>query len=445
MPGTATIPANDWSQEHSLSGSFVFVEIPTAGGSFPPLLLLPSRLPSRLRAFAALIFDPKSCNFGKICVSIVVASACAFLEPAWGAKKEAPPATTAAPAGELAFPGAQGFAAYATGGHGGETVHVTTLADSGAGSFREAVSRPHRMVVFDVGGYIELHSALHIGSDITVSGQTAPGEGVGTRGEEISFSGSKNVIVQYMRFRQGLAPKEERKSAINIHDGSNIILDHLSIQWGRWDTVDITGGSNITIQYSIIGPGVAPQRFGCLCEADGVTFSHDLWINNHSRNPKSKGRVQFVNNVVYNWQLDAYIEGASKGKNWHDIIGNYFIAGPESKHGPFARGNGNSQVYARDNYYDDNRDGKLNGKLVPQSELGSVTILKEPFATAPIDIDTAEQAYERVVAGVGCSLHRDSVDKLLIDDLTSLGTKGKIINSPDDMGGFGTLAATKPQ
>lgn len=354
---------------------------------------------------------------------------------------EAQRTTAPAPDQQLAFPGAQGFGAGASGGRGGRSYHVTTLDDSGAGSLRDAVSHGHRMIVFDVGGYIELKSALHIGSDLTISGQTAPGEGIGTRNAEVSLSDSHNVIIQYVRFRQGLAAHEEKKSALNIHDGSNIILDHVSIEWGRWDTLDMTGGSNITIQYSIIGPGIAPQRFGSLCETDGVTFSHDLWINNHSRNPKSKGKVQFINNVVYNWQLDAYIVGASAGKNWHDIVGNYFIAGPETKHGPFARGNANSQVYARDNYFDDDKDGKLNGKLIPESELGPVTILKEPVAPLPLQIDTAEEAYQKIVATVGCSLHRDSVDTRLIEDLTSLGKKGKIINSPDDMDGFGDLKA----
>jgi hypothetical protein len=353
---------------------------------------------------------------------------------------EAQPSPAEAPSsGDLAFPGAVGFGAKATGGRGGETYHVTTLADSGTGSLRDAVSKGHRIIVFDVGGYIALKSALHIGSDVTISGQTAPGEGVATRDAEVSLSDSHNVIVQYIRFRQGLAPKEDKKSAINIHDGTDIILDHVSVEWGRWDTLDMTGGSDITVQYSIIGPGVAPQRFGSLCEVENITFDHDLWIDNHSRNPKSKGKVQFINNVVYNWELDAYIVGASAGKNWHDIVGNYFIAGPDSKHGPFARGNDNSQVYARDNYYDDNKNGKLDGKLIPESELGTVTILKESFAPLPPQIDTAEQAYQKIVATVGCSLHRDSVDTKLIDELTSLGAKGKIINSPDDMGGFGDL------
>src|SRR5579871_965606 len=192
-------------------------------------------------------------------------------------------------AGIPSFPGAEGFGAVATGGRGGEVVHVSNLNDDGPGSLREAVSKAHRTVVFDVGGYVELKSILHVASDLTIAGQTAPGEGIGTRGHEVSFSSSSNVICRYIRFRQGLAEKEDKKSAVGMHDAHKIILDHVSIQWGRWDTVDMTDASDVTLQYCIIGPGVPPQRFGCLCQSDNVTFSHDLWISNQSRNPKSKG------------------------------------------------------------------------------------------------------------------------------------------------------------
>ena len=116
-----------------------------------------------------------------------------------------------APAAPLAFPGAEGFGSHATGGRGGEVYHVTNLDDAGPGSLRDAVSRGHRTVVFDVGGYVQLKSILHVASDITIAGQTAPGEGIGTMGHEVSFSGSKNVICRYVRFRQGLAPKEEQE------------------------------------------------------------------------------------------------------------------------------------------------------------------------------------------------------------------------------------------
>ena len=78
----------------------------------------------------------------------------------------------------LAFPGAEGFGQFASGGSGGETFHVTTLADSGTNSFRDAVSKPHRTIVFDVGGIIRLKSNVAVSSDLTIQGQTAPGEGI---------------------------------------------------------------------------------------------------------------------------------------------------------------------------------------------------------------------------------------------------------------------------
>ncbi len=146
-----------------------------------------------------------------------------------------------------AFPGAEGFAAYVTGGRGGEVYHVTHLGDSGPGSFRDAVSRGPRIVVFDVGGYIRLGSPVSVGSNLTIAGQTAPGAGIATRDYEVSFSGSPNIIVRYMRFRQGLTPGQGRKSAVAIYRGQDIILDHLSIEWGRWDTVDMNQSFNITI------------------------------------------------------------------------------------------------------------------------------------------------------------------------------------------------------
>src|SRR5262245_39955356 len=106
--------------------------------------------------------------------------------------------TSSARADLPAFPGAEGFGAIATGGRGGPVVHVANLNDDGPGSLRQAVSQGHRTVVFDVGGYIELKSILHVAGDLTIAGQTAPGEGIGTRGHEVSFSSSTNVICRYI-------------------------------------------------------------------------------------------------------------------------------------------------------------------------------------------------------------------------------------------------------
>ena len=190
----------------------------------------------------------------------------------------------------LAFPGAEGFGQFATGGNGGETVHVTTLDDSGPGSFRDAVSKPNRTVVFDVGGVIRLKSNVAVSSHITLDGQTAPGDGVTLYGRSVSFSGQNNVIVRYLRFREGIAG-DKGKCSVDLSGGGDMIFDHCSIEWGRWDCLGLTQGSHdITFQNCIIGEGVDPQRFGSLSDTiTNITYSHNLWINNQSRNPKAKG------------------------------------------------------------------------------------------------------------------------------------------------------------
>ena len=110
---------------------------------------------------------------------------------------------TAMQAQQLAFPGAVGFGRYATGGRYGSVYHVTNLNDSGAGSLRDAVSKPNRIVVFDVSGVINISSRMSFAANLYVAGQTAPGEGVIVYGDGVSFSAADNIIVRYMKFRMG--------------------------------------------------------------------------------------------------------------------------------------------------------------------------------------------------------------------------------------------------
>jgi pectate lyase len=346
----------------------------------------------------------------------------------------------------VAFPGAEGYAAHVSGGRGGEVYHVTNLDDSGEGSLREALSKGHRTVVFDVGGYVELKGALHVASDITIAGQTAPGEGIGTRNYEVSFSGSKNVICRYIRFRQGNTEKQNKKSALAIYDARDIIFDHVSIEWGRWDCVDMNKSTNVTMQYCIIGQGVSPQRFGCLCQSQNVTFTHNLWINNHSRNPKAKGTVQYVNNVIYNFGgAGGFIEGHSAADSYDDVVGNYFIAGPSTAKGrPFELGTPTDKVYSAGNFLDTDMNGVLDGRPVSDADLGNVTVEKEPFSKLDLSIDTAAEAFGKVVAGAGCSLRRDAIDRSLIEQVKSLGKEGKIISDVKEIGGPGEILGGTP-
>ncbi len=342
-----------------------------------------------------------------------------------------------------AFPGAEGFGQFATGGSGGETVHVTTLDDSGAGSFRDAVSKSHRTIVFDVGGVIHLKSNVAASSDLTILGQTAPGDGVTLYGRSVSFSGQHNVIVRFLRFREGVAG-DKGKCSVNLSSGSGMIFDHCSIEWGRWDCLGVTQGSHdITFQHCIIGEGVDPQRFGSLSDSvTNITYTHNLWINNQSRNPKAKGKIQYVNNVVYNWGVCGLVGGHSGADHFLDAVGNYFIAGPNSNQHAVGEFTATDHVFQKGNFVDLDKDGKLNGRELATADFGSgenAPTFVNDFTVAPltnVTVEAAQAALTNVLANAGCSLRRDAVDARLVDAVKSFGTNGKIIHSEAEVGGL---------
>ena len=136
--------------------------------------------------------------------------------------------SAAASAQQLAFPGAEGFGRFATGGRGGKVYHVTNLNDTGSGSFRDAVSSPNRIVVFDVAGVIRLKSRVPVSKNIYIAGQTAPGEGITLYGNGLSFSGASNTICRYLRVRMGVVG-DSGADALGIANGENIIFDHCSV------------------------------------------------------------------------------------------------------------------------------------------------------------------------------------------------------------------------
>lgn len=358
---------------------------------------------------------------------------------------------------QLAFPEAVGFGRYAVGGRDGTVYRVTNLNDSGAGSLRDAISQPNRIVIFDVAGVININSRLAFSSNLTVAGQTAPGEGIVVYGNGVTFSGAHNVIVRHMAFRMGVNG-DGGKDAAGIANGSNMIFDHVSFSWGRDETFSInwdnkgTEPSDITIQNSIIGQGLLGHSAGGLMQTDGgVTLYRNLYIDNHTRNPKVKGLNQFVNNVVYNWGGGGcYILGDSEGTSWATIVNNYFINGPNGSSSPYSRANNNFQLFAEGNYHDSNKNGSLDGTLSVKSDYGPVFWVESPDYWEGIDDSnskkipkmhpeipdqmTAEEAYYWIVDNVGKVLPaRDEVDKYLIEELTSLGTIGTIISSEKEL------------
>jgi hypothetical protein len=365
--------------------------------------------------------------------------ACTLGSPAWA---DAPPVA--------AFPGAEGFGAVSTGGRGGTVVHVTNLDDAGAGSLRDAVSQPGRIVVFDVGGIIRTRTPLVGSSNLTIAGQTAPGEGVTIYGPGISLSGKSNVIVRYLRLRGAITNPRGSKQ-LNVADaGSRMIFDHLSISWGRWDNLGFTErASEITLQDCIVGEAIDPQRFGALIDsADRISVVRNLWINNQSRNPKGKANMQYVNNIVYNWGGGGY-GGGHSGAQWEqDLIGNVFIAGPSST-GPALGGfDKTDHVFASGNVVDLDKDGTLDalepaaddykpmgGKYAPPTRVD----VAQNKPVVAVTVMRPMEAFDRVVANAGASLHRDAHDLRMIEHVRSFGKKGAVIKEESAVGGIGRL------
>jgi len=348
---------------------------------------------------------------------------------------EPPPA----PGELLAFPGAQGFGRFSVGGRGRDVVHVSNLDDSGPGSLRDAISQPGRTVVFDVGGVIHLESRLVFKSNQTIAGQTAPGGGITLYGDGTSFSGVSNTIVRYVRFRMGRIGESE-KDTVTMANGHDVIWDHCSLSWGRDGTFDLNVESgeelyNLTLQDSIVAQGLQTHSTGGLVQTSGTSILRSLYIDNNSRNPKARGTLQFVNNVVYDWVVSGYILGDTSGRSDGYMVGNYFIPGPETHGGTLDSPTTAYQLFASGNFYDSNTNGVLDGRLLGQGDFGSVTWHETPSVPFPdVPALTAEEAFRFVSEHAGASLFRDAVDGYVLAELASLGTRGATISDETSLG-----------
>lgn len=336
-------------------------------------------------------------------------------------------------ADQLAFPGAQGWGRFATGGRTGKVYHVTNLNDSGKGSLRDAVSSPNRIVVFDVAGVIKINSRMVFANNLYVAGQTAPGEGVTVYGDGVSFSGATNTIVRYMRFRMGHGGSSG-KDAAGIANGTNMIFDHCSFAWGLDETFSISPDNkgtlgDITIQNSIVGQGLLTHSAGGLMQADRITLYRNFYCDNSTRNNKVKGINQYVNNVVYNWKNGAYIMGGgSEGQSYCNIEGNLFINGPAVGGAAFTGGNDNFHFYGNDNWQDRNRNGKFDPSEV--TDYSASDRQSKPYDYPELEKWPGNSLVENLLPTVGASLpYRDYTDCYMIDEVMSFGTKGEIISN----------------
>ncbi len=426
-------------------------------------------------------------------VSLILSSAAL---PAFAAEGDAPAAAEKVPA----FPGAEGGGMWATGARGAEKpeiYHVTNLNDSGEGSFRDAVSQGNRIVVFDVSGYIDLSSNVNISHDnMTVLGQTAPGDGICFRSNNIKVGGN-NIILRHLRFRVGSKlpdGKDTRaQDGLEIPDnGSNIIIDHCSVSWGTDENLSAYAIKDVTVQYSIIAEALnqsvhdkGEHGYGGIWGGINLSVHHNLIASHKSRNPKvgtsesvamtpgyvdSDTLVDMKNNIIYNWG-DKAGYGTENGAKTY-IQNNIYRPGPATPRGKRARifelsvgqkyqkdmlgsvyavGNRidvdegdsdykNAQTVNENNWQDDLHIGVyVDEKFYDTADKSNMVITepneqyKEYERDYPVTLDATEEVYEKVLNNAGATLpKRDKVDERVIDEVRTR-------TAPDGSKGSGGL------
>jgi hypothetical protein len=362
-----------------------------------------------------------------------------------------------------AFPGAEGGGAYTPGGRGGKVFVVTSLADRGPGTLREACEQGGaRIIVFNVAGIIQLKSPVIIRAPyITIAGQTAPGDGICVAGESVWIN-THDVVIRYLRFRRGATDVARRDDGLGGNPVGNIIIDHVSASWGLDENMSIyrhvydrNGAKqqklptvNVTIQNSIFSEALDTYNhaFGSTIGGLNSTFTRNLWANNIARNPSigMYGDFGFVNNVVFNW----WNRSADGGDNesFFNFINNYYKPGPITPldkpigHRILKPESGRAKdkktlygrVYANGNIMEGNErvtknnwDGGIQIEEMPDAGRYTDSIKSDkPFPMAKIKTLSATDAYAYVLANVGASLpKRDAVDSRVVQVVKT----GKII------------------
>jgi hypothetical protein len=370
--------------------------------------------------------------------------------------------------GEPAFPGAEGFGSWTSGGRGGKTIYVENLNDSGPGSLRAAIETPGpRTILFQVGGVIALKSTLHVKEPfVTIDGQNAPGMGIMLRNYGFVVQ-THDVVLRYFRVRVGDDDVHlDEPKALEAYEGGagehalyfidgaqNCVADHLSLSWSTTKILSVTKlCDQITIQWCILSEGLnfAKHGYASLAGGNRVTWHHNLFAHNQSRNVRFQGLVdaEFRNNVVYDWG-----ERAGYGEfDRLNYIGNYLKAGPSTVQKPFLFFHlGDAEVapgsiYVKDNFLDGagarpgvNENNWLGmGAYNAQRETLEAP---EPFAAPRVTTESPQEAYQHVLQNVGDTLpKRDTVDERIVREVRD--GAGHIINRLSDIGGWPNFPAT---
>lgn len=359
---------------------------------------------------------------------------------------------------QLAFPGAEGYGQYASGGRGGEVYVVTNVNDDGEGSLRKGIRKDGpRIIVFAVSGTINLESPLDINKpDLTILGQTAPPKGITLKGYPLNVK-ANNVIIRYLRCRMGDINGIE-SDALGGRDLKGVIIDHCSISWAVDENVSFYRNEDFTMQWCIVSEALnksvhskGAHGYGGIWGGVNASFHHNLIANNNSRNPRFSGSkstknskdefVDFRNNVIYNWGFNS-VYGGENGT--YSMVNNYYkpgpattkedrIVNPSKPYGKFyVEGNfieGSAKISM------DNWDG---GVQCDQPELTKLTTAPE---VENVKTHQAKQAYRLVLRDAGNSLYRDAVDLRIIQGVkTGKAAYNKgIIDSQDDVDGWPIL------
>lgn len=373
---------------------------------------------------------------------------------------------------QLAFPGAEGGGRFATGGRGGTVYEVTNLNDAGTGSLRDAVSVGNRTIIFKVSGEIKLKSRLSIKqNNITIAGQTAPGDGICVTGYTLNISAS-NIILRYIRCRFG-DDNAVDDDAMNCWNGAyqNIIIDHCSMSWSIDETATFYGIRNFTLQWCIISESLFRSKhdkgdhgYAGIWGGANATFHHNLVAHHTSRNPRFGGTrtgyipypaadelVDYRNNVIYNWgNINSSYGGEGAKIN---MVNNYYKPGPATPGSltTSSASNKRNRILNYSSYYaeagvDTLFGGKfyIAGNVVAgypdiATDNWAKGVQKDSYAKAdaliaankqsqaftmvsPIRTQTAEDAYLTVLDSAGAILpRRDLVDNRIVNE-TKTGT-----------------------
>ncbi len=397
---------------------------------------------------------------------------------------------------QLAFPGAEGYGKYSLGGRGGQVYEVTTLADDGPGSFRQAFNAyPGQplTIVFRVGGIIDLLTPIKIQrSNMTLAGQTAPGDGICTKRSMVKIYGT-NLIIRYMHFRPGDVSKTNNPAVygLDIENSTNFIVDHCSMSWSMEEAATFYDNKYSTIQWCLVSEslnssynGKGSHGYAGVWGGQFASYHHNLLLHHHSRAIRFNGSrthdtlayIDYRNNVIYNWGNDLGCYGNeieiadtanpifSLRRAELNIMNNYYKAGPAT---PTAKGkiilnaydtyvakwSGRlvGKVYMDGNYINGfptvttaNFTG-LSLKYYPGTYLDSFK-LNTPTQNEPIVMQSASDAYNSVLAGVGDIFpKRDTLDRRYVNEALTGTASQHSTNSTSTYYGKGNLGIIDTQ